>query len=240
MSLFRHFYFVFCVCRNRNTNFTTSCDNSGNSTCKCGDFISFSEPPYEENTMENIWCGRSPYTFQSRGRVLVINYVYQSSHDNPFNLTYLSESTYILHLKYAQNFNIQKMKSNFKKSLFAPEIENIIRYEGFISDNQTTQIDELKSPFFPNFYPRDLSVEHLIECRSNDTSECHIEISFSDFQIALPSAMEVRKNRKKLHLQRKFNKKLLECCSFMMLTINWCHDTPVKYFVRQSFICKRI
>lgn len=69
--------------------------------------------------------------------------------------------------------------------------ENSISYEGEISENQTSQTDILQSPFFPNFYPRDLTVEHLIKCKSNDSIECHIEISFTDFQIALPSAMEV-------------------------------------------------
>lgn len=68
---------------------------------------------------------------------------------------------------------------------------NSITYQGIVSENQTTQTDILESPFFPNFYPRDLTVEHLIECVSNDSSECHIEISFTDFQIALPSTMEV-------------------------------------------------
>lgn len=52
-------------------------------------------------------------------------------------------------------------------------------------------MDTMQSPFFPNFYPRDLIVEHLIECSSNDTDPCHIEITFSDFLIASSSVMEV-------------------------------------------------
>lgn len=63
--------------------------------CKCGDYINFSEPPYEENSTEKMWCGRSPYTFRSSGRVLVISYVFQTSHNHPFNLSYVSESEYI-------------------------------------------------------------------------------------------------------------------------------------------------
>lgn len=49
----------------------------------------------------------------------------------------------------------------------------------------------MQSPFFPNFYPRDVIVEHLIECTANDTTQCHIEISFVDFLIASSSVMEV-------------------------------------------------
>lgn len=70
-------------------------------------------------------------------------------------------------------------------------IENILKYEGVISENQTSQMDTMQSPFFPNFYPRDLVIEHLIVCSSNDTSPCHIEITFLDFLISSSSAMEV-------------------------------------------------
>lgn len=83
-----------------------------------------------------------------------------------------------------------------KKYLIAFElflcIENILKYKGVVLDNQTNQMDEMQSPFFPNFYPRDLVVEHLIECSANDTSQCHIEIIFLDFLIASSSAMEVK------------------------------------------------
>lgn len=70
-------------------------------------------------------------------------------------------------------------------------IGNELNYQAIVSKNQTSQTDVLQSPFFPNFYPRDITVDHLIECSSNDSVECHIEISFTDFQISLPSVMEV-------------------------------------------------
>lgn len=71
------------------------------------------------------------------------------------------------------------------------QIENQINYHGIVPTNQTSQTDVLQSPFFPNFYPRDITVDHLIECSSNNSFDCHIEISFTDFQISLPSIMEV-------------------------------------------------
>lgn len=60
-----------------------------------------------------------------------------------------------------------------------------------MSSNQTSEDDALESPFFPKYYPRDLSIEHLIECNINDSIDCFIEIAFSDFQISLASVMEV-------------------------------------------------
>ncbi|XP_031625338.1 uncharacterized protein LOC116342012 [Contarinia nasturtii] len=142
-----------------NTQFTKTCDE-GDTSCKCADYISFTEPPYDENSTEKMWCGRSPHQFRTRGRILVVTYVYQKSHDNPFNLTYSSE-------------------------------QNLLTYKGVVSENDTSEnVDVLQSPFFPNFYPRDLIIEHLIECNLNDSTVCYIEISFSDFQISLTSVIE--------------------------------------------------
>ncbi|XP_055317756.1 uncharacterized protein LOC129576557 isoform X2 [Sitodiplosis mosellana] len=142
-----------------NTQFAKTCDE-GDTQCKCADYINFTEPPYEENLTEKMWCGRSPYEFRTRGRILVIDYVFQKSHDNPFNLTYVSE-------------------------------KNLLTYEGNVSANQTSKDDVLESPFFPNYYPRDLTIDHVIVCNSNYTIDCIIEIEFSDFQISLNSVMEL-------------------------------------------------
>lgn len=48
---------------------------------------------------------------------------------------------------------------------------------------------EIKSPFFPSFYPRDFTTEHIIKC-SDDVQKCKIRIEFSDFLIARSSSME--------------------------------------------------
>lgn len=61
-----------------------------------------------------------------------------------------------------------------------------------MSRNETIQIDGFQSPFFPNFYPRDLIIEHLIRCNSTDDTDCSIEITFTDFQISASSVIEVR------------------------------------------------
>lgn len=71
------------------TNLTVPCTIS-DVDCECVNYISFSEPPYE--SAERKWCGKLPYSFRSRSRVLVITYVYQLREYNIFNLTYTTES----------------------------------------------------------------------------------------------------------------------------------------------------
>lgn len=46
---------------------------------------------------------------------------------------------------------------------------------------------EITSPFFPSFYPRDFTTEHILKC---DFESCRIRIEFSDFQISRSSSME--------------------------------------------------
>lgn len=121
-------------------------------------------------------------------------------------------------------------------SIFVFHIGNSIRYISMVSANQTTQSDVLNSPFFPNFYPRDLSVEHVIECSSNDSSECHIEITFTDFQLAIPSVMEVNSQHFLANptcFTRCFLSLFVLSCSAQ--TNSCCNDLRVKSFGRQSF-----
>lgn len=46
---------------------------------------------------------------------------------------------------------------------------------------------EISSPFFPSYYPRDHSVEHVVACH---VESCRIRMVFSDFQLARSSSME--------------------------------------------------
>lgn len=81
-------FFSFSVANS--TQFKRTCDENDVS-CKCADYITLTEPPYEENVTDKMRCGRS-FEYKSRGRVLVINYVFDTSHSNPFNLSYVTES----------------------------------------------------------------------------------------------------------------------------------------------------
>lgn len=49
----------------------------------------------------------------------------------------------------------------------------------------------MSSPFFPNFYPRDFSADYTFECDERAKNNCRLEITFTDFQIAFTSLMEV-------------------------------------------------
>lgn len=82
---------MFNICLNSDANFTQNC-NDGDGACQCSDYLSFSEPPYEDSTLEKKWCGIAPFEFRSRSRVLVINFFYRFGHNNSFILNYLSES----------------------------------------------------------------------------------------------------------------------------------------------------
>lgn len=61
-----------------------------------------------------------------------------------------------------------------------------------MSSNATIQSDIFQSPFFPNFYPRDLSMEHIFTCDDGlNQTDCTLEVVFSDFQISFSSLIEV-------------------------------------------------
>lgn len=87
-------------------NFTKTCDDDDDDeSCQCTDYLSFSEPPYDDNSPEKKWCKRAPFEFRSISRVLVINYVYQFGHDNSFKLSYSSESRFDRNVGHLQPIN---------------------------------------------------------------------------------------------------------------------------------------
>lgn len=46
----------------------------------------------------------------------------------------------------------------------------------------------VSTPYFPTYYPRDFSKEHMISCK---TEMCRIHVLFTDFQISKSSTIEV-------------------------------------------------
>lgn len=84
---------MFNVRLDSDANFTQTCnDDDKGGTCQCLDYLSFSEPPYEDSSLEKKWCSIAPFEFRSRSRVLVINFFYRFGHNNSFTLSYVSES----------------------------------------------------------------------------------------------------------------------------------------------------
>lgn len=110
------------------TQFTRTCDES-DFLCKCSDYMTFTEPPYEENVTDKMWCGKS-FEYKSRGRVLVINYVFDTSHSNPFNLSYVTESEWTrlstiiqpFRLFFDKSLSLQKINSHTK--VLYPQIKH--------------------------------------------------------------------------------------------------------------------
>lgn len=67
----------------------------------------------------------------------------------------------------------------------------ITKTNGEVSLSINEANDTMSSPFFPNFYPRDFSVEQTFKCDDTINDDCRLELSFTDFQIAFMSSMEV-------------------------------------------------
>lgn len=94
-SYVKLFLFIVDVRNYRDLNFTKACQRNDKS-CNCTDYLSFSEPPYDENATETRLCGQTN-VFTSKTRVVVIKYVYHASGYNAFNLTYETKSEYRTH-----------------------------------------------------------------------------------------------------------------------------------------------
>lgn len=97
------------------------------------------------------------------------------------------------------------------------------------------QNSTLESPFFPNFYPRDLMIEYVVTCNTSETDDCRLEIMFSDFQISTSSTMEVNENWC-IRVRKHSTCICIFSVSFMTaITMNQLPSTLAKFFVHQSF-----
>ncbi|KAL6264656.1 hypothetical protein P5V15_004756 [Pogonomyrmex californicus] len=134
------------------------------SPCRC-DYVWLSEPPYEE-VSGSPFCGLyAPITYRSSTRTLSITLLYSQFHKHAFTIEYTAERNR-LHLK-------------------GKEMTSRAPTKGL----NGTGGGILTSPFFPARYPRDLGLEYVITCPSEDRF-CRIRLLFSDFQLATASIME--------------------------------------------------
>ncbi|CAH0555023.1 unnamed protein product [Brassicogethes aeneus] len=131
-------------------------------SCGC-DYVWIYEPPFEEVSGEQF-CGTfventtSALNYISQTKSVAVTFVHSNQIGHAFTLDFVSE-------------------------------RNRIIYDGhpkFSNMNNVTQI--INSPFFPYFYPSDMSVEYVISCVSSDL--CRISLVFSDFQLARGSIIE--------------------------------------------------
>lgn len=164
-------------------NFTNECTNSADLQCKCVDYLHFYEPPYDENVYGRQTCGQLR-VYRSKTRMLVIKYAYENPSVRAFALEYVSESEFF--------FAVRVFFLHFWITDFCSFVENEIEAsshpKAMFSIPENTS---MSSPFFPNFYPRDFSVEQTFKCDEKSKDDCRLELSFTDFQIAFMSSMEV-------------------------------------------------
>ncbi|XP_022906058.2 uncharacterized protein [Onthophagus taurus] len=142
-------------------NLSNTCGNVVGE-CPCS-YISIFEPPYEQ-VSEKRYCGyfldmnNSSLYYKSITRTATIRFFYNTAYNQAFVLNYFSER------------NRRFINGN-------PE-----------SNNGRNFSNEITSPYFPNNYPRDLSVEYIINCKV--VKICRIKLSFADFQISRSSLIE--------------------------------------------------
>ncbi|XP_019866945.1 neuropilin and tolloid-like protein 1 isoform X2 [Aethina tumida] len=130
--------------------------------CGC-DYVWIYEPPFEEVSGEQF-CGRfldnstGSLSYVSQTKNVAVTFIYSTEYNHAFTLDFASERNRIVYNGY-------------------PKLPNM---------NNASQI--LTSPFFPYYYPSDLSMEHVINCET--TEMCRISLVFSDFQLARSSIIE--------------------------------------------------
>ncbi|RZB39741.1 uncharacterized protein BDFB_009155, partial [Asbolus verrucosus] len=147
--------------------FLNTSRNCGKSTvsenCGC-DYVWIYEPTFEQSSEQ--FCGRivedniSSLEYKSQTRKVVVAFLYNRNYEHAFTLDYYSESNKLI----------------------------LIGYPKFGNMNNGTQI--ISSPFFPNLYPLDLSMEHIIRCESQNET-CRISLIFTDFLIAPSSIIDL-------------------------------------------------
>lgn len=127
--------------------------------------------------MENI---TSNLYYKSQTRSVIISFIFTNLQEHAFLLQYVSERKF-------QIFNFLIWTNS---ALFLGNKHVIDGYPKLNKLNNGNQ--QITSPYFPNTYPRDLSVEYVINCKSTNNN-CKIRLIFTDFQIATTSLIEVRK-----------------------------------------------
>jgi hypothetical protein len=132
-------------------------------TCGC-DYVWIYQPTFEQSSEQ--FCGRflhnniSQLEYNSQTRKVVVAFLYNKHYEHAFTLDYYTDRNKI-HL------------TGFPK---------------FGNANNASQT--LSTPFFPNLYPSDLTMEHVVTCESTNET-CRITLVFTDFLVAAASIIDV-------------------------------------------------
>ncbi|XP_068897152.1 uncharacterized protein Culd, partial [Tenebrio molitor] len=145
-------------------NLSRNCERSSVfDTCGC-DYVWIYQPTFEQSSEQ--FCGRflhnniSQLEYNSQTRKVVVAFLYNKHYEHAFTLDYYTDRNKI-HL------------TGFPK---------------FGNANNASQT--LSTPFFPNLYPSDLTMEHVVTCESTNET-CRITLVFTDFLVAAASIIDV-------------------------------------------------
>ena len=70
---------------------------------------------------------------------------------------------------------------------------NRLYLKGTPGPNNLTYGGDLRSPFFPAPYPKDLGAEYVISCQQTEL-RCRVKLLFTYFMVSTQSIIEVRHN----------------------------------------------
>ncbi|CAO1345668.1 unnamed protein product [Diamesa serratosioi] len=142
------------------TNYPKTCQfqKNGSNFCPC-DHLILGEPPYDENPSNLMYHCGSQNTYRSKTRSMIIKFVFWNNNSDAFSLQYTSERNR----------------------------EVITSSPGDVLDLNGSHNRIISSPYFPAYYPRDYSVEHVLRC---NVEACRIHVLFTDFHLSSASNFE--------------------------------------------------
>ncbi|UYV76310.1 hypothetical protein LAZ67_13003317 [Cordylochernes scorpioides] len=138
---------------------------SSDSSCRC-DYVWIREPAYTSSGRE--FCGFIPGSYQSRTKLVSVDFLYSYPHQNPFALQFTAER------KYTQHVTDRCCNAG-----------NVYTITGNAEVNSTGVV---QSPHFPAGYPSDYSSEYILH---NTRPHGVVQLIFTDFQLSPWSYLEV-------------------------------------------------
>lgn len=109
------------------------------------------------------------------------------------NISMISAEKMCSTLRSRRTVSVFLPKTSYQSSRLTSALssENRIQTIGAAINSPTIPTHSISSPFFPNYYPSDLFLEHVLKCNTTVSSDCRIEIVFIDFQVFYSSSMQV-------------------------------------------------
>jgi hypothetical protein len=161
-------------------NLSRNCERSSVfDACGC-DYVWIYQPTFEQSSEQ--FCGRflhnniSQLEYNSQTRKVVVAFLYNKHYEHAFTLDY-----------YTDRKPLWTNQLNRELSISGNKI-HLTGFPKFGNANNASQT--LSTPFFPNLYPSDLTMEHVVTCESTNET-CRITLVFTDFLVAAASIIDV-------------------------------------------------